>query len=229
MTTFGKKPSGGGFGKRKATGFGAKPRQQVSAQAALSADAMAFLERERGRPTEPAYAGTSSAQHGALVGDKPVFGPRILAFLIDTLIITVPFFIIMAPSFMADLDANSNLAITDPDAYELQVQLMVIKWGLMHGIIRAIYSISMESWKGATLGKMALGLVVADNDGYKPGVMSIVLRNTFGRFVTNLVPFYIGYFLAFSNEKRKCIHDMIAGSTVRKKAVGQQDVSAIFA
>lgn len=229
MTTFGKKPSGGGFGKRKAIGFGAKPRQQASAQAALSADAMAFLERERGRPVEPAYAGSSGVGQGALIGDKPVFGPRILAFLIDTLIITVPFFIIMAPSLMADLEANSSLAITDPDAYELQVQLMVIEWGLMHGIVRAIYSISMESWKGATLGKMALGLVVADNHGYKPGVMSIVLRNTFGRFVTNLVPFYIGYFMAFSNEKRKCIHDMIAGSTVRKKAVGQQDVSAIFA
>ena len=229
MTTFGKKPSGGGFGTRKATGFGAKPRKHPSAQTALSADAMAFLDRERGRTTEPAYAGNSGVGHEALVGDKPVFAPRILAFLIDTLIITVPFFIIMAPSFMADLEANSTLAVTDPRAYELQVQLMVIKWGLMHGIVRAIYSISMESWKGATLGKMALGLVVADNDGYKPGVMSIVLRNTFGRFVTNLVPFYIGYFMAFSNEKRKCIHDMIAGSTVRKKAVGQQDVSAIFA
>ena len=229
MTTFGKKPPGGGYRKRKAAAFSAKPRKQPSAQAALSADAMAFLDRERTRETEPAYAGSPVGGQGACVGDKPVFGPRIFAFLIDTLIITVPFFIIMAPTFMADLNANSTLAVTDPDAYELQVQLMVIKWGLMHGIVRAIYSISMESWKGATLGKMALGLVVADNDGYKPGVMSIVLRNTFGRFITNLVPFYIGYFMAFSNENRKCIHDMIAGSTVRKKAVGQQDVSAIFA
>lgn len=229
MTTFGKKPAGRGFGKRKPSGFTAKPRKNPSVQAALSADAMAFLDRERGRATEPAYAGSPSSSQGALVGDKPVFGARIFAFLIDTLVITVPFFIIMASSFMADLEANSVLAVTDPDAYELQVQLMVIKWGLMHGIVRAIYSISMESWKGATLGKMALGLVVADNDGYKPGVFSIVMRNTFGRFVTNLIPFYIGYLLAFSNDKRKCIHDMIAGSTVRKKAVGQQDVSAIFA
>jgi len=229
MTTFGKKPSNGSFGQRKASGFGAKPRKQQSSQAALSADAMAFLERERGRPAEPSYAGNSGTDHGVLVGDKPVFGARIFAFLIDTLIITVPFFIIMAPSFMADLEANTALAVADPDAYDLQVQLMVIKWGLMHGIVRAIYSISMESWKGATLGKMALGLVVADNDGYKPDLLSIVLRNTFGRFITNLVPFYIGYFMAFSNDKRKCIHDMIAGSTVRKKAVGQQDVSAIFA
>ncbi len=233
MTTFGKKPSGGGFGKRQTQGFSAKPRQQKSAQAALSAEALAFLDLERGRTQEPAYTAKSGLGagigQGALVGDKPVFGARIFAFLIDTLIITVPFFIIMAPTFMAELEANSILAVTDPDAYDLQVQLMVIKWGLMHGIIRAIYSISLESWKGATLGKMALGLVVADNDGYKPGVMSIVLRNTFGRFVTNLVPFYIGYFMAFSNDKRKCIHDMIAGSTVRKKALGQQDVSAIFA
>lgn len=229
MTTFGKKPSSGGFGQRKASGFAAKSRKQQSSQAALSADAMAFLDREHGRKAERSYAGGSGASQSAIVGDKPVFGARVFAFLIDTMIITLPFFMIMAPAFIADLEANSILANVNPEAYELQVQLMVIKWGLMHGIVRAIYSISMESWKGATLGKMALGLVVADNDGYKPGLLSIVLRNTIGRFITNLIPFYIGYFLAFSNEKRKCVHDMIAGSTVRKKAIGQQDVSAIFA
>lgn len=190
---------------------------------------MAFLERERGRGADPAYVGNSGSQSHAVIGAKPVFGSRIFAFLIDTLIITVPFFIIMFPSLWAELEANEALARTDPEAYDLQVQLMVIKWGLMHGIIRAIYSISMENWKGATLGKMVLGIVVANNDGGKASLVSIVMRNTFGRFVTNLVPFYIGYLLALSNDKRKCVHDMIAGSTVRKKAVGQQDVSAIFA
>ncbi|MEM7638733.1 MAG: RDD family protein [Pseudomonadota bacterium] len=229
MTTFGKKPANGGFGKRKPGGFAAKPRPKQNAQNALSAEAMAFLEMERGRGADPAYVGNSGAGQSAMVGDKPVFGSRIFAFLIDTLIITVPFFVIMFPSLWAELEANEALYHSNPDQYDLQVQLMVIKWGLMHGIIRAIYSISMENWKGATLGKMVMGIVVANNDGGKASLVSIILRNTFGRFVTNLIPFYIGYFLALSNEKRKCVHDMIAGSTVRKKAVGQQDVSAIFA
>ena len=229
MTSFGKKPASGGFGKRKSAGIGAKSRQKQSSSAALSADAMAFLERERGRAAEPAYASRATGSTGGLVGDKPVFGTRIFAFLIDTLLITVPFFVVMFPSMLVELEANEALAHSDPEAYDLQVQLMVIKWGLMHGIIRAIYAISMENWKGATVGKMVLGLVVANNDGGKASLVSIILRNTFGRFVTNLIPFYVGYFLALSNEKRKCVHDMIAGSTVRKKAVGQQDVSAIFA
>ncbi|MEM7459683.1 MAG: RDD family protein, partial [Pseudomonadota bacterium] len=150
MTTFGKKPANGGFGKRKPGGFAAKPRQKQSAQNALSSEAMAFLEKERGR-TDPAYVGNSGSGQSALVGDKPVFGSRIFAFLIDTLIITVPFFVIMFPSLWAELEANEALARTDPEAYDLQVQLMVIKWGLMHGIIRAMYSISLENWKGATL------------------------------------------------------------------------------
>ena len=229
MTTFGKKPAGGGFGKRKTAGFAAKPKPVKRDSAALSAEAMAFLERERGRAAEPEYTSTGGRSPGGLVGDKPVFGSRIFAFLIDTLLISVPFFIVMFPSLWAELEANEALALTHPDQYELQVQLMVIKYGLMHGIIRAIYSISMENWKGATVGKMVLGIVVANNDGGKASLVANILRNTFGRFVTNLIPFYIGYFLAFSNDKRKCVHDMIAGSTVRKKAVGQQDVSAIFA
>lgn len=229
MTTFGKKPAGGGFGKRQSAGFATKQDQTRSPSATLSAEAMAFLERERGRVPEPAYTGTATGAQSEIVGDKPVFGSRIFAFLIDTLLISVPFFVVMFPSLLAELEANQVLALTDPDAYELQVQLMVIKWGLMHGIIRAIYSISMENWKGATVGKMVLGLVVANNDGAKASLASVIMRNTLGRFVTNLIPFYIGYFLAFSNEKRKCVHDMMAGSTVRKKAVGQQDVSAIFA
>ena len=229
MTTFGKKPAGGGFGKRKSAGFAAKSGQKRAPSEALSAEAMAFLERERGRAAEPVYAGSPSGSHGGLVGDKPVFGTRIFAFLIDTLLITVPFFVVMFPSMLVELEANAVLAQTDPEAYELQVQLMVIKWGLMHGIIRAIYAISMENWKGATVGKMVLGLVVANNDGGKASLASIIMRNTLGRFVTNLIPFYIGYFLALSNDKRKCVHGMIAGSTVRKKAVGQQDMSAIFA
>ncbi|MEM9570317.1 MAG: RDD family protein [Pseudomonadota bacterium] len=229
MTTFGKKPAGGGFGKRKSTGTASRSRQTQSSSAGLSADAMAFLERERGRAAEPAYAGSATGSASGVVGDKPVFGTRIFAFLIDTLLITVPFFVVMFPSLWAELEANEALAHSDPEAYDLQVQLMVIKWGLMHGIIRAIYAISMENWKGATVGKMVLGLVVANNDGGKASLASIILRNTFGRFVTNLIPFYVGYFMALSNDKRKCVHDMIAGSTVRKKAVGQKDVSAIFA
>jgi uncharacterized RDD family membrane protein YckC len=223
MTTFGKKPANSGFGKRQPM------RGKSSAKDALSAEAMAFLDLERNRSEKPAYAGQTTTGHSEMVGGKPIFGPRFIAFLIDTLLISVPFFVIMFPSFWAELEANAALANIDPERYDLQVQLMVIKWGLMHGMIRAAYSISMENWKGATVGKMVMGIVVANNDGGKASLLSIILRNTFGRFVTNLIPLYIGYWLALSNEKRKCVHDMIAGSTVRKKAAQAQDVSAIFA
>lgn len=229
MTTFGKKPANAGFGKRKSAGMAARTRGKQSAQSELSAEAMAFLDRERGRAKDPDYTADSTDGPSAMVGGKPVFGRRILAFMIDTLLITVPFLVVMFPSIWSELEANAILAQTNPEEYELQVQLMVIKWGLAHGILRAIYSISMENWKGATVGKMVMGIVVANNDGGKASLLSLILRNTFGRFVTNLIPFYIGYFLALSNARRKCVHDMIAGSTVRKKAMGHQDVSAIFA
>lgn len=229
MTTFGKKPANTGFGKRKPARAAAPVRGKKRAKDALSAEAMAFLDLERSRNDKPAYAGETSRGQSAVVGGKPVFGRRLIAFLIDTLIISVPFFMIMFPSLWAEIEANAPLANTDPDLYELQVQMMVIKWGLMHGMVRAIYSISMENWKAATVGKLVMGIVVTNNEGGKASLLSIILRNTIGRMLTNIIPVYIGYWIALSNEKRKCVHDFVAGSTVRQKMAQPQDVSAIFA
>eukprot|EP00903_Cladosiphon_okamuranus_P002708 g2706.t1 len=229
MTTFGKKPANTGFGKRKSARAAAPSRGKTRAKDALSAEAMAFLDLERNRKDKPSYAGDATGGHSDVVGGKPVFGLRFIAFLLDTLLISVPFFMIMFPSLWAEIGANAALASTDPDLYELQVQMMVIKWGLMHGMIRAIYSITMENWKGATVGKMVMGIVVANNEGGKASLLSIILRNTIGRVITNIIPVYIGYWIALSNEKRKCVHDFVAGSTVRRKVAQPQDVSAIFA
>ncbi|MEL7110676.1 MAG: RDD family protein [Pseudomonadota bacterium] len=229
MTTFGKKPANTGFGKRKPVRGATPGRGKSRAKDALSAEAMAFLDLERNRKEKPAYAGETTTGRTDVVGGKPIFGRRFIAFLIDTLLISVPFFMIMFPSLWAELEANAALANIDPDRYDLQVQLMVIKWGLMHGMIRAIYSISMENWKAATVGKMVMGIVVANNDGGKASLLSIILRNTIGRVITNIIPLYIGYWIALSNEKRKCVHDFVGGSTVRQKVAQPQDVSAIFA
>ena len=78
-----------------------------------------------------------------------------------------------------------------------------------------LYCTLMESSsKQATLGKMALGLVVTDMDGN---------RITWGRanarywshIISNLT-LMIGYIMAAFTEKKQALHDMIAGTLVLK-------------
>ena len=112
---------------------------------------------------------SGSGATGGVVGDKPVFGAADFC-LLDRHVAdhrAILYHHVPITSW-AELEANEALwRHRIRKQYDLQVQLMVIKWGLMHGIIRAIYSISMENWKGRPLANWSLGLVVANNDGGK--------------------------------------------------------------
>ena len=46
------------------------------------------------------------------------------------------------------------------------------------------------------------------------------MRNTLGRFVVNIIPFYIGYFIGLFKADRRCIHDMMSGTMVRQRLPG---------
>jgi uncharacterized RDD family membrane protein YckC len=69
-----------------------------------------------------------------------------------------------------------------------------------------------SSWQG-TLGKKVLGLAVTDTEGRRISFGRASGRY-FAKFVTNLIPLFIGYILAGFTERKQAIHDMIAGCLV---------------
>jgi uncharacterized RDD family membrane protein YckC len=80
-----------------------------------------------------------------------------------------------------------------------------------------LYFALMEaSFRQGTLGKIALGLFVTDLQGRR-----ISFGRASGRFfakiITGLIPLFIGYMMAGFTEKRQALHDMIAGCLVLKK------------
>jgi uncharacterized RDD family membrane protein YckC len=88
----------------------------------------------------------------------------------------------------------------------------------------------MEATKQATLGKMAVGIVVTNKHGEKPGLFTVIMRNTIGRAALNLIPLCMGYFMILFDKNKKGPHDMISGSMVCKKDPAEQMSTAeIFA
>lgn len=215
MTTFGTRQTAGvkpAFGKKTAP----SPAGRVlpAPKDRLSPEAIAFLNAERARapvqPAQPSYATPKAAPASSVYGaGKPVWGRRIIAILIDSLIVGVPIFFFFGMGiFGAAASMQSDTAAA----------IAVLTFAVILGVTSIIYSVVMEaSSKQATWGKMAVGAVVTDLNGGKPTLGAIILRNTVGRFCSNIIPFYIGYFLGLFRADRRCLHDLIAGTMVRKR------------
>lgn len=84
-------------------------------------------------------------------------------------------------------------------------------------VVTWLYYAKMESSeRQGTLGKIAMGLFVTDAQGQRISFARATGR-FFAKFITGLIPFFIGYIMAGFTEKKQALHDMIAGCLVLKK------------
>ncbi|MFA6992200.1 MAG: RDD family protein [Candidatus Gracilibacteria bacterium] len=82
-------------------------------------------------------------------------------------------------------------------------------------IIPILYTLAFWIWKGATPGKMALGLRIIEQDGSKLSWQKALLRYV-GYIVSGLT-LCIGYLWVGFDKKKRGFHDMIAKTYVVKK------------
>lgn len=102
--------------------------------------------------------------------------------------------------------------------YQYEIIEMVESLGAILGLtINWLYCTLMESSsKQATLGKMALGIVVVDAN-----VNRISFGKATGRFLGSIVSgliIGIGYIMAAFTERKQGLHDKMAGTYVVKKS-----------
>lgn len=130
------------------------------------------------------------------------FWIRFAAAFIDGIILMIPAGIIQAVIGMA-------IAISGmPDFMGSTMSWiigMAITWA---------YAIFMIHNYQATLGKMALGIKVISGEGGNLPLGKIVLRETLGKIVSSYLTLMIGYIIAGFTERKRALHDMIAGSVV---------------
>jgi len=125
---------------------------------------------------------------------QPVgLGPRIVAGIIDVVIMLL----IMIPlTFIAGQSLGAQFGVS---------------------LVGIIYFIVMEATKGATVGKMAMGLKVVKKDGSAISWPESVIRNLL-RIVDALPAFYIiGIICIAVTPNKQRVGDMAASTLVVKK------------
>jgi len=135
------------------------------------------------------------------------FWQRVGASLIDALILAIPNQIIVeitGHNFYSELILNHNF---DSSALASQLVIIIIDW---------LYFSLLESSKSqATVGKMALSLMVTDTEGER-----ISFARAAGRYLAknlSTIILFIGYFMMLWDDRNQTLHDKIASTLVVKK------------
>lgn len=124
---------------------------------------------------------------------------RFFAWIIDGVVIAIVMFILWLAGLVG-ADSVEGFGASD---------------GLVNALVTLVYYVAMTAAFGATLGKMALGMRVADADGNRPGFGAVVMREVVGKTVSALV-ILIGFFWILVDDRRQGWHDKIGGTFVVK-------------
>lgn len=148
------------------------------------------------------------------------FWLRLVAYIIDSLILSVAAGVIILILFFATGFAAIVRNWPDnPNADIFQgtvlVAIILVAIGMLLGVW-LYYALMESSRHQATLGKMTLGLIVTDLR-LQPISFGRASGRFFAKFITGLIPLWIGYIMAGFTEKKQALHDMIAGCLVMRK------------
>ena len=124
---------------------------------------------------------------------------RFFAWIIDGVVIAIVMFVLWLAGLVG-ADSVEDFGASD---------------GLVNAIVTLVYYVAMTAAFGATLGKMVLGMRVADADGNRPGVGAVLMREVVGKILSALV-IWIGFFWILVDDRRQGWHDKIGKTFVVK-------------
>ena len=149
------------------------------------------------------------------------FWVRVLAYIIDTLILVAVFFPLIF------IFGTSNVETADM-SFSANAQSDSPLLNLFLTIIALAYFVGFESSSvQGTPGKRAMGLVVTDLDGRRISVLRAIGRY-FAKILSSLILF-IGYIMVAFTERKQGLHDMICSTLVVRGKPGETVAdSAVF-
>ncbi|HCA79225.1 MAG TPA: RDD family protein [Bacteroidetes bacterium] len=144
------------------------------------------------------------------------FWRRFVAYMIDQLLMGVVAFMVFLPGLallglgmgagmMEETEGAIGLVIAAIAAYLTAILVVVVLQWLY-------YALMESSNKQATLGKLALGIIVTDMDG-KRLTFGRATGRYFGKILSSLI-LNIGFLMAAFTEKKQALHDLIASCVV---------------
>ena len=136
------------------------------------------------------------------------FWIRALARLIDGVILSIPSMILLVPLAIMLGVAGRTGRVTPFGPAALMMQGVFF---LISGAVSAAYETYFVSTRGATPGKMALGLKIVRTDG-----SPLPVGLAFGRYLAQMLSGFllIGYLMAAFDTEKRSLHDRICGTRV---------------
>ena len=131
--------------------------------------------------------------------------------VIDSLVFSPLFLIFLATTGVFGVIGGTNRDLEGMAAAMFGLGMMAL--GLVAFVASWLYHTLMESSRRqATLGKMALGIIVTDLNGNR---ISFARANGrfFGKWISSMI-MNIGYLMAAFTEKKQALHDMLASCLV---------------
>lgn len=147
------------------------------------------------------------------------FWPRLVAFIIDNIVIGATVLILVLPMLLLmvllNVPFSSSPGYTwNPSPMALAVFIPVALITVVSVVIVALgYYIVLEGHFGYTLGKYLLGLRVLKTDGARIGYKEALLRNL-SKYINNLIVIDTLIMLIFFNKEKQRGFDKIANTMV---------------
>ncbi|MGH2734729.1 MAG: RDD family protein [Actinomycetota bacterium] len=161
------------------------------------------------------YQGGGTYQSGPS-GPRATFGQRLVAFLLDWVIVSVPLWLLSAllgaSLFSFNFEFNENtgeLSSTDVGVGAGAITL----WVLVSLALTVGYYVYLEGGdSGQTIGKRAMGIRVLRSDGGPLGY-GLATGRYFARFLSQFVCF-LGYFWMLWDREKQTWHDKLCSTFV---------------
>jgi uncharacterized RDD family membrane protein YckC len=139
--------------------------------------------------------------------DVHVTGRRVLAIIVDGLLIGIP------ASLVSQLLLGTNYSVYSGSVNSSLV-IVVASFSV---VLTLLYYTLLEGSLGQTVGKMLLGIkVVREDTGGVPGIGAAAIRNVL-RVVDGLFGYLVGFIVVLASSKRQRLGDMAAHTLVVRK------------
>lgn len=158
---------------------------------------------------------TTPEQHDVVYAG---FWRRWAALFIDQLLLGVAFYVVIFALILvlgiamgaSGLLNGGSIGSTDPTAWAIGAYFGM--FALYYGAAALYYALMESSRHQATLGKMALGIKVTDGQGRRLGFGRALAR--WFACTLSYLTLYIGFLMAAFTERKRALHDMVAGTLV---------------
>ena len=144
------------------------------------------------------------------------FWKRFVAAIIDSIILSFVSMLFIVPLVIVGLIGGASGDFEDPDMSYLAIFFgMYLLIMMILFVMQWLYHAIMESTKGASLGKMAMGIRVTDMSG-NPISFGRATGRYFAKIISSIT-FLIGYIMAGFTQQKQALHDIISGCLVINK------------